>query len=74
PIAGDLPESYIGAGGWTENLGEKGAIEQLDAMGTISAKTAVAAAESLGKNVAHLARIIQAGRSVLSTGLEKEVS
>ena len=74
PIAGDLPESYIGAGGWTENLGEKSAIEQLDAMGTISAKAAVAAAESLGKNVAHLARIIQAGRSALSTGLEGEVS
>jgi multimeric flavodoxin WrbA len=74
PIAGNLPESYIGAGGWTENLREKGAIEQLNAQGTISARAAVAAAESVGQNAAHLARIIRAGRRALSTGLEGEIS
>lgn len=74
PIAGNLPESYIGAGGWTENLREKGAIERLNVEGTISARAAVAAAESLGRNVAHLARIIQAGRMALSAGLEGEIS
>lgn len=74
PIAGNLPESYIGAGGWTENLREKGAIEQLNVQGTISAKAAVAAAESVGQNVAHLARIVQAGRRSLSAGLEGKIS
>jgi len=74
PIAGNLPESYIGAGGWTECLREKDAIEQLNAQGTISAKAAVAAAESLGQNVAYLACIIRAGRRVLSTDLEGEIS
>ena len=74
PIAGNLPESYIGAGGWTENLRDKGAIAHLNAEGTISARAAVAAAESLGRNVAHLARIIQAGRRALSTALEREIS
>jgi multimeric flavodoxin WrbA len=72
PIAGNLPESYIGAGGWTECLRDKDAIEQLNARGTISARAAVAAAESLGQNVAQLARIIQAGRIALSTGLERK--
>ena len=67
PIAGNLPDSYIGAGGWTEGLREKGAIEQLNAEGTISARAAVAAAESLGQNVAYLAHIIQAGRRALSS-------
>jgi len=74
PIAGNLWESYIGAGGWTECRREKDAIEQLNAQGTISARAAVAAAESLGQNVAQLARIIHAGRSALSIGLEREIS
>jgi multimeric flavodoxin WrbA len=74
PIAGNLPESYIGVGGWTEGLREKGAIEHLSAQGTISARTAVAAAESLGQNVAHLARIIQAGHRALMPGPKGETS
>lgn len=65
PIAGNLWESYIGASGWTECLRDKDAIERLSTQGTISAKAAVAAAESLGQNVAQLARIIRAGRSAL---------
>lgn len=67
PIAGDLWESYIGAGGWTECLRDKDAIEKLNDLGTISAKAAVAAAESLGRNVAQLACIIQAGRNSVSS-------
>ncbi len=74
PIAGNLPESYIGVGGWTEGRREKGAIEQLNAQGTISARAAVAAAESLGQNVVHVARIIQAGRRALMPGPEGKTS
>lgn len=66
PIAGNLWESYIGVGGWTECLRDKDAIEKLNTQGTISAKAAVSAAESLGQNVAQLARIIQAGCNALS--------
>tara|TARA_B100000315_G_C14515677_1_gene559031 strand:+ start:609 stop:884 length:276 start_codon:yes stop_codon:yes gene_type:complete len=68
PIAGNLWQSYIGASGWTECLRDRDAIEQLNARGTISAKAAVAAVESLGQNVAQLASIIQAGRNALSIG------
>lgn len=66
PVAGNLWESYIGACGWTEGLRSQAALDELRGQGTLSAKTVVAAAESLGQNVAHLARIIQAGRTALS--------
>jgi len=65
PIAGNLWESYIGACGWTECLRDKDAIQKLNAQGTICAKVAVAAAESLGQNIAQLARVIQMGRMAL---------
>ena len=65
PIAGDLWESYIGASGWTQCLRDRDAIEQLNTQGAVNAKAALTAAESLGKNVAQLARIIKAGRSAI---------
>jgi len=61
PIAGNLWQGYIGASGWTELLPDKNAIKKLNDAHTISAKTAVEAAESLGRNVAQLTRVIQAG-------------
>ncbi len=66
PIAGDLWEGYIGASGWTELLRDKNAIEKLHSEKTISAEAAVASAETLGKNVAYLARVIQSGREALA--------
>ena len=66
PIAANLWEGYIGASGWTELQRDKNAIQKLHKQGTISAEAAVVSAESLGKNVAHLARIIQAGKQSLS--------
>ncbi|MBW1713267.1 MAG: flavodoxin family protein, partial [Deltaproteobacteria bacterium] len=65
PIAGNLWQGYIGASGWTECLADKNAIEQLDSQGTISARAAVDAAQSLGRNVAQLALVIQAGRQAV---------
>jgi len=66
PIAPNLWEGYIGACGWTELQRDKDAIEKLDVQGTISARAAVVSAQSLGQNVAHLARVVQAGKLALS--------
>lgn len=68
PVPGNLWESHLGGSGWTERLREVDAIERLNAQGTISAKAAVSSAASLGRNVAQLTRIIQAGRNALSSG------
>ncbi len=65
PIPGNLWESYIGASGWTECLRDKDAIEKLDEEGTISARAAVESAKSMGRNVALLAKIVQAGKQVV---------
>jgi len=66
PIAANLWEGYIGASGWTELQRDKNAIEKLYGQRTISAGAAVISAESIGKNVTHLAQIIQAGKKALS--------
>lgn len=65
PIAANLWEGYIGASGWTELLRDKDAIEKLDEEGTISARAAVESAKSMGRNVALLAKIVQAGKQVV---------
>jgi multimeric flavodoxin WrbA len=66
PIAPDLWEGYIGACGWTELSRDKRAIETLHQEGTISARAAVASARSLGRNVAHLTLVLQAGKRTLN--------
>jgi multimeric flavodoxin WrbA len=65
PIAGNLWEGYIGASGWTEMLRDKDAIKKLGKKGTISSRAAVVSSQSLGRNVAQLARIVQAGKETV---------
>lgn len=61
PVTGDLWESYIGVGGWTENNTAKNAIEKLYEDGNTDAKVTVKAARALGKRAAQIALIVKSG-------------
>lgn len=68
PVSGYLPESYIGAGAWTECLADRDAIKRLNERGSPAARASVSAAESVGKRVAAVARMVQAGWTAVSSG------
>ena len=61
PVAGDLWESYIGAGGWTELSPKVSALKALIEDGKLDAQIAVRAARATGKRVAEMAMIIRDG-------------
>jgi multimeric flavodoxin WrbA len=61
PVAGDLWESYIGAGGWTEVSPKVNALKTLVEDGKLDAQIAVRSAQSLGKRVVEMAMIIRDG-------------
>jgi len=71
-VAGDFWESYIGGGGWTENLIEKDALESLYNKKSFDTETSVKACRSLGKRVAEMALIIKAGALQYLDYLEKD--
>jgi multimeric flavodoxin WrbA len=60
-VSGDIPQSYIGAGGWTERNVKLDAIESSHERGGLDANVAIKASMSVGKRVAELALIIRAG-------------
>ncbi|MEM2590551.1 MAG: flavodoxin family protein, partial [Zestosphaera sp.] len=64
PVAGDPPESYIGAIGWTKRSPLPDAIERLATEKDFDANTTVSAAESLGRRVAYTSLIIKNGAKV----------
>lgn len=61
PVPGDVWESYIGAGGWTELSPKVSALKTLAEEGKLDAQIAVRSAQSLGKRVVETAMIIKSG-------------
>lgn len=61
PVAGDLWESYIGAGGWTEVSPKVSALKTLLEEGRPDVQIAVRSARALGKRVVEMAMIIREG-------------
>jgi multimeric flavodoxin WrbA len=61
PVGGDLWESYIGAGGWTEDDAHNNAVAKRFAEGRTDAQVTVRAAKSVGKRTAQVAAIIKSG-------------
>lgn len=72
PVAGDPPESYIGAIGWTRRSPLPDAIERLMTKKDPDVSTTVAAAESLGRRVAYTSLIIKNGVKVLADVLSRD--
>ncbi len=72
PVAGDPPESYIGAIGWTRRSPLPDAIERLAIEKDPDANTTITAAESLGRRVAYTTLIIKNGVGVLADLLSKD--
>ncbi|SHD75967.1 flavodoxin family protein [Schnuerera ultunensis] len=64
PVAGDMPISYIGAGGSTYGDPKAGAIS--------SNENAILSAENIGQRVAELSKIIVTGKEHLRDELPKE--
>lgn len=61
PVNGDIWESYIGVGAWTENNERKNALSELYEKGSSDAQVAVRGARALGKRVAQIALIVKSG-------------
>jgi multimeric flavodoxin WrbA len=72
PVAGDPPESYIGAIGWTKRSPLPDAIERLVTEKDPDANTTIKAAESLGRRVAYTSLLIKNGARVLADVLSKD--
>lgn len=64
PVAGDIPHSYIGVGGSTYGDTKAGLIA--------SNESAILSARNIGKRVAELAKIINAGKASLRDELPEE--
>lgn len=61
PVPGDLWESYIGAGGWTELSPKLSALKTLYEEGKQDAQVAVRSARVLGRRVVEMAMIVREG-------------
>ena len=61
PVAGDMWESYIGAGGWTVNLIDRDGFEKLAKRDDLGVKAAIKASKDLGRRSVELSKIIQSG-------------
>lgn len=72
PVAGDPPESYIGAIGWTKRSPLPDAFQRLINEGDVDAKSTISAAESLGRRVAYLSLIVKNGVMALADILSKD--
>ena len=72
PVSGDMWQSYIGAGGWTQSSSGTRTLEKLYESGDPVAQAAVAAATSLGRRVAQLALLIKAGADTYREFLSKD--
>ncbi|MHA1581250.1 MAG: flavodoxin family protein [Candidatus Baldrarchaeia archaeon] len=72
PIAGDGPESYIGAYGWTKRSWFTDSFERLLEQKDFDAETTLRAAESLGRRVAYLSLIVKNGAYLMKDLLKKD--
>jgi multimeric flavodoxin WrbA len=72
PVAADLWESYIGAGGWTANRDGRDALETLAGEKETGATAAVSAAQTLGRRCVEMAMIVRAGVAANRELLEKD--
>ena len=72
PVSGDGWESYFGGCGWTRKERSKDAIKNFYEKGELDATVAVNSSRSLGKRVAELALILNAGGSQLKEFLSKD--
>lgn len=61
PVAGDPWQSYLGAAGWTRDLGGKDSLRRLYQEEEPDARVAVAAAQSLGRRLVQMALVLKAG-------------
>lgn len=74
PVAGDLWESYIGAGGWTEVSPKVSALKTLLEEGRPDVQIAVRSARALGKRVVEMTMIIREGIRSNESTLSKDPS
>jgi multimeric flavodoxin WrbA len=72
PVCGDPWESYIAASGWTRGGESKSALQRLSAEGDEDALITERAAASLGRRVAQMALLIQAGGEALHDELVED--
>lgn len=72
PVAGDPPESYVGAIGWTKRSPLPDAFERMLKKGDFDAESTVKAAESLGRRVAYTALIVKNGARAVADILKKD--
>jgi multimeric flavodoxin WrbA len=61
PVTGDMWESYLGCGGWTQNDIERDGLAKLAAAGEVSAAATVRAAAAVGRRCVEMAMIIREG-------------
>lgn len=72
PVAGDLPDSYIGAGGWTGGqLGQK-SLQELYDQGDRDAQIAVKSAQQVVRRALEVALILKAGLKERKQMLERD--
>lgn len=72
PIAGDMWEAYIGAGGWTSNETDLKAMARQYQSGDPDAMVAVRAARSVGKRSVETAMLLKAGAVARQEELSKD--
>ena len=72
PVTGDPWESYISAAGWTRNGDRKDSLRRRVADADEDALVTVRAVKSLGKRVAQMALLVQAGGEALGRELEED--
>jgi len=72
PAAGDLWQSYIGAGGWTHHHYTGDALKKLHKKGEFGAEVTVKASRDVGRRTVLLALIVKQGAIIEREMLEKE--
>jgi multimeric flavodoxin WrbA len=72
PVAGDGPECYIGAGGWTSNDFEKDALKTQVAHEQLDATIAVSGTRSLAKRAVELSLMLKSGAEINRERLGKD--
>jgi len=72
PVAGDGPECYIGAGGWTSNDFERDALKRQAAEKQLDATMAVKGTRSLAKRAVELSLMLKSGADMNRDRLVKD--
>lgn len=72
PVAGDLWEAYIGAGGWTNNEVDTEALARQYQSGGVDAGVAVRAARSVGKRGVETATLLKEGAAARRAELARD--